>query len=175
MQDISYELISELPDRLMQVDTYWTETKNGTFAPARKNFDLMGIPASLVKFASVTDYNEATDQFTFRFFGTGFVDADGVEMTGKTHMDIPNPSLRNVVEELSRKVVTERKPCLAAIYASTSSGPKRIAFAGRWPLSDDGERVTGILTVADPELEPYDLNKVVSRSTHQQVKDVILK
>jgi hypothetical protein len=165
--EVSYKLIesSSLPESILAVDTVWRKASVDLFAPSRKTFDLMEIPSSHLRFASVTDYDPSSDQFTFRFFGTGFVEADGIEMTGKTHEDMPYGPLRDSVDELSRMVIAERMAAFTECSFLTPSGLKPFANAGRWPLSEDGHTVTGILTVADPLIDLYELNEILKGSS----------
>ena len=145
--------IREAPASLTKVHNIWTEVKGNCFAPPFRDFDLMLLPKELIPFTSVEDYLLETKGFRYRFYGTGLVKVDGVELTGKSHLDIPHSGLRDLVRELCQKVISEKKECLIHVMVPTLNSEEPIAIAGRWPLSDDGNHVTGILTVVAPLTE----------------------
>ncbi|MBT6096343.1 MAG: hypothetical protein HOH04_15765 [Rhodospirillaceae bacterium] len=154
--------VSDLPDELAVIHDAWLEAKGDAFAPTRMSFDLLNVPSRLLRFSSVSDYDASSDTFTFRFFGTGMVEADGIEMTGKSHEEISPIPLQKVVDEICRQIVVDKQANFTEFCFSSPDGESPFTIAGRWPLSEDGENVTGILAVADPDMDLFDLSETLS-------------
>ena len=155
--------LSETPVELRQVDAVWQAARGDCIAPSRRAVDLMTLPLPLIPFTSITDYDAATDAFTIRFFGTGLVAIDGVDLTGHRLEDTPHPGLRDTLLELFLDIVSTGHPNFAEFTFITLSGVSSMSVSARWPLSEDGANVTGILSVVHPEQHVYDLHKILSR------------
>ncbi|MBT4933699.1 MAG: hypothetical protein HOL66_08435 [Rhodospirillaceae bacterium] len=75
---------------------------------------------------------------------------DGDEMTGKNLLDTPHAGLRNILNNLFRKVVTEKRENFSEVQFISLSGVQRMSITARWPLSENGNDVTGVLSVVHP-------------------------
>ena len=140
----------DLPTEMRQVHEAWVKAKGRNIGPSRRDFDLLFIPLRSIPYSSVTDYSTDKDEFIIRFFGTGLVGLDGDEMTGKNLFDTPHAGLRNILNNLFRKVVTEKRENFSEVQFISLSGVQRMSITARWPLSENGNDVTGVLSVVHP-------------------------
>lgn len=153
--------LNDLPLELRRVHAVWRDARGAHFAPTRRDLDLMALPAALLPFTSVTDYDPRTDRFTIRFFGTGLVAIDGVELTGHDLMDTPHPELRATLNDLFREVVHTRRENFREFTYVSMKGVTSMSITGRWPLSDDGRTVSAVLSVIHPERDGRELNAIL--------------
>jgi len=153
--------LDELPDELQSVHATWNAARGRAFAPSRRAFDLLSIPVDHIPFTSVTDYDAEGDDFIIRFFGTGLVAIDGCEMTGKHLNETPHPALRETLLKLFRRVVDEKHENFAEFSYGLPGRPAPMSLTGRWPLSEDGAAVTGILSVIHPYQIARELNEIL--------------
>jgi|GEM_PF-1578004 len=154
----------DIPEELARVDELWKQACMENKLPSRNDIDLLKIPSSRLRFTSISDYDPGQDTFAYSFFGSGFVEVDGKEMTGKSHMDLPQPELGMVIDRVCRKVVSEKRECIASFSSESFLDGKVFAIAGRWPLSDDGKNVSAILTVAEPKDSVNRLKLAISQN-----------
>lgn len=152
---------TDLPEELKQVHKAWVEAKGSAIGPSLKTFDLFFIPLAHIPFSSITDYFAERDEFIVRFFGTGLVSIDGCEMTGKNLLETPHSGLRKTLEILFRKVVDEKCENFSEIQYDSTIGPQRLSISGRWPLSEDGKNVTGVLSVIYPLKDTQNLHEII--------------
>jgi len=153
--------LDDLPDELQTVHRAWNAARGRAFAPSRRSFDLLSIPADHIPFTSLTDYDADRDRFTIRFFGTGLVAIDGCEMTGKRLEETPHPALRDTLVRLFRRVIAEKRENFAEFSYGVPRRPAPMSQTGRWPLSEDAATVTGILSVIHPYQITRELNEIL--------------
>ena len=125
--------LHETPLELRQVDAAWHDACGRAFAPTRRALDLFALPASLIPFTSITDYDPDGDAFSIRFFGSGLAAIDGVDLTGHPLGDTPNEGLRDSLFELFRNVIETRGANFAEFHFVTLSGVSSMSVTGRWP------------------------------------------
>ena len=155
--------LTDLPEELKLVQDAWGQAKGSDIGPSRKAFDLLFIPLNLLPYSSVTDYFADSDEFIIRFFGTGLVSIDGIDMTGKNLSETSHPDLRRLLESLFRKVVDEKHENFSEFNFLSKSGTQRMSITGRWPLSENGIDVSGILSVIYLADDKQHLNEILGR------------
>jgi hypothetical protein len=128
---------------------YWTAQARGKFAPSWLDIDMLRLPAPLLPLCIVVDLAPDGGPISYRYFGSGVADLHGFELTRRTTDAIEPPELRNHIVSQYRIVERERRPVFFATEISVKDGHRLRHLMLRLPLSDDGDRVTGIMTFED--------------------------
>ena len=98
-REIGFE---ELPEPLHDGFDYWLSLKGKRLAPSWQEFDLLGLPASIIPYVTVVDRKVPLASSVYRFWGTGHVDAKGQDFTGKTLGDHPPGRVAEVQDEYGK-------------------------------------------------------------------------
>lgn len=143
--------ITELEsDAFRHVLETWERLRGARFAPSWREVDLTRLPGKIVPFICVADVQLDPEDFIYRFWGTGHTEVKGKDNTGKSVRAHDPPELGEAIFREYARVTRERMPLAfrhdlypelrhAAMYQDTL----------RLPLSDDGTRVTHVLSYAD--------------------------
>ena len=128
----------------------WTGLCGGRFAPMWRDVDLSRFPGDIIPFITVIDVSDSGDPFSYRFWGTGHTRVKGVDLTGKS----PQSMLPKVVADLIFQeftLVRNNKTPMSFVHdiRPQSDEASRIQETLRLPLSNDGQNVTNILSLAD--------------------------
>ncbi len=125
----------------------WHAAKGTRFAPARRDLPLDDMPPALLPRMAVIDFVGPPLDFFYRFFGTAMVKASGIELTGKTYYadGITGYGFANAA--LLPKLIERRAPLAHRVTWNSKRGLTWRTTALRIPLSEDGEAVTGAITV----------------------------
>lgn len=124
----------------------WLERRGDRWAPALKDFRLEDLPAPMLPWAVLVDVGPGKNAFSYRFWGSERCSLIGLELTGKTLADIPDPHMRegNMVEyEAIRRL---KVPMLCKTPIRTATGDSAVFESLRLPISNDGENVTQIFS-----------------------------
>jgi len=84
--------------------------------------------------------------FLYRFFGTHLVHVAGMELTGKRYFADQVVGFGAINETLVPELIARRAPMFHHFEWQSSRGVTYESKAVRLPLSDDGERITGMVT-----------------------------
>lgn len=138
---------------------YWDTLRRDRFAPSRWEIDPVKLKPVLPNITLV-EYDEAKDSFCFRLAGTGLFNLHNMEISYMPVSEIRPPQYRDLLHAHYKDVVVRRAPNAYEIYFTTESGLRRHYASLRVPLSDDGENVTGIMTLDSfcqrwDDLAPY--------------------
>ena len=128
---------------------YWQAQKKNHFAPSWENFDLMALPPEIIPFVTVVDVINRAADFVYRFWGTGHVNAKGMERTGASVSDHPQDRGPELFSEY-KLVFEEQRPIAFARRLVLPVGKlplNQISF--RMPLTQDGKNVDKIISVSD--------------------------
>lgn len=125
----------------------WSKLADGRFAPSRRDIHLDELPTGVLPRVAIIDFVGPPLDFYYRFFGTAMVRASGVELTGKTYYadGITGYGFANAA--LLPLLIERRAPLFHRVTWRTGKGLMYRTTAIRMPLSDNGEDVTGALTV----------------------------
>ncbi len=155
----------ELTDDLRSVHDYWKGVTGDRAAPKWSDFDLSLCPSRLLPTAIVLDVTDGEGSgggvYRFRFFGSGLRQAHGREMTGQLVTDLPHQGLGELLQEKFDAVVASKTFDFAEIGIEDERGFHGLQRSGRWPLSDDGQTITGIVSVIDMEISRREMEEVV--------------
>lgn len=136
---------SQFPETLAFVD-YWNAKRGQRFAPAWRDIDLMDLPAALIPRAVVADVVDGGRDFKYRFWGTWHLRFHGYEQTGKLTSGLEPPPYRDLIAGQYRQAVTARMPQLFVQRIPIRSSLWVQTELMRFPLSDDGEAITHVLS-----------------------------
>jgi hypothetical protein len=137
--DITGESIEQALD-------YWRSIKGADIAPSRKSFHIDELPPKLIPSVAVIDFVDEPMDFLYRFFGTHLVHIAGMELTGKRYFADHIVGFGAINETLAPELIARRAPMFHHFEWQSSRGVRYESKAVRLPLSDDGERVTGMVT-----------------------------
>ncbi len=134
---------------LSQAIEAWHGWRHERAMPAWTDVNLLDIPHPSLKMTLVLDIHYDPLKFHYRFWGTGLTRIHGLDLTGKTTNELPWPDFRALTEQAYRRVMQDRSPWL---YVGEYIKPYDAVgeeYVLRLPLSNDGERVDGIISVVE--------------------------
>jgi hypothetical protein len=138
-----------------EIFEHWNTVRGESFAPSWQGFDLIRLPANLIRYTHVVDISSDPFDVTFRFWGTGLSDVLYFDRTGQslltTNMGYLDERRRDQVLADYKTVIETRTPMPFLWDASVVREHARrlIVPTIRLPLSSDGETVTNIVTHFD--------------------------
>jgi len=163
---VTYLTVDDLPPTLLPVVEYWrAQTPDGAIGPPWRDFDLIKIPAPLLPYAIVMDCVGDTNDFTYRYFGSGLADGISADLTGKKLDRVPD-SVRKEIIQTYNDVIERREPVFLR-YDIDQDGERIVLQEGlRLPLSDDGRTVNKIFSIflypwTRLELRQGDVNRLL--------------
>ena len=142
-----------LPATLKAALTYWQSLPNDGIAPSWAQFDLMGLPYTLIPTTAVIDIADEIRHSTFRFWGSRLSLTQGHDMTGRSLGDLSPPTRRDSIIKAHKWVVRNRLPSTSSLGHDEQGEYIRMQIALRLPLSSDGETVDKIVVCVDYSAE----------------------
>jgi len=142
--------IDDLEGGFRQIFEYWLSLKGDGPGPGWREFNLMKLPTRLIPFTIVTDIVD-TEQgvMTYRFVGTDFRRVHGIELTGKSPLDVPPADLGRRLYDDLLEIIRQQKPAFSQHHLAEIKALEVLQRVVRLPLSDDGRRVTHIVSVVE--------------------------
>jgi len=132
---------------------YWNSLRGGAFAPSWEQFDLLALDPKSIPRVVVDDVHRDPLDVVVRFWGTGHVQRKGFDKTGKSIAG--TPTIRGPTAFSEYKWVVENRQPFASRDAvnllDTVGKPPFRQTLVRLPLSDDGDRVNHIVSLASWE------------------------
>jgi|GEM_PF-6293024 hypothetical protein len=147
-----FQTLTEITDTDITGETieealiYWRSIKGIDVAPSRKSFQIDQLPPKLIPSVAVIDFVDEPMDFLYRFFGTHLVHVAGMELTGKRYFADQVVGFGAINETLVPELIARRAPMFHHFEWQSSRGVTYESKAVRLPLSDDGERITGMVT-----------------------------
>lgn len=136
------------PDPVLEpVLAYWNRLRGARFAPGWRDFDLTQLSGRLLRDTVVVDLQAPPLPIKYRYYGSGVAQSHGFELTGKTSDDIFPEDLRRHIVGQYETVRAARAPKLFQSDIFVKDGVPMRNLVLRLPLSNDGETVTGVVTV----------------------------
>lgn len=136
-------------DILRRLADHWEQIRQPRLMPARRDFDPLDVPYAL-GFMSVVEVHRSPPRYFFRLDGTKQVELFGIDCTGRFADEILPRDHVALMNEAFGDVVESRAP---------RHHRRKVRFHERFidyevlilPLSEDGDRVTMLLTGIVPE------------------------
>jgi hypothetical protein len=132
------------PD-LKRALAYWTVKRQEHFAPVKKAMDPIDLVEVLPRIMLIDVELDPLD-FRYRLAGTGICDTHRTEPTGTRPRDLEPQSYGRLIHRHYCEAVESRTPILHLIVLDTFDRSRAYARL-LLPLSDDGLRVTGLMTI----------------------------
>jgi len=138
-------------DRFDQFLAYWDSLRGAAFAPGWKQFELWALPPAIIPYITVVDVHRDPLDFVCRFFGTGQTNRKGIDWTGKSLQSFPVQRGPSAFDEYRWVVDNKRPLTISDMVVFENAYSNRVPFEQhslRLPLSDDGQEVTQIVSLA---------------------------
>ena len=132
---------------LDQVIEYWNRVRGDRFAPTWRDIDLLALPDFARQGMMVVDVLAEEVDFRIRYWGIGLVDGFGIDLTGRRVTESEHGGVMNSFMTLAENLEAIRNPQRLIHRIVLPSGIPRLFPVVRLPLSDDGDRITGIISV----------------------------
>lgn len=130
--------------------SYWEELRAGRGWPAWKDFDWLRIPPEIIPYFAVVDVIHDPFALTYRFFGTGHARAHGIDLTGRSPLDmVPGDVGRSMFAQYKETAERGEPLLYLHVLAKASDGSEITETSLRLPFSSDGARVTQIVAFTD--------------------------
>lgn len=141
--------LADLPDFLRQGLDYWKSVKGDRVAPPWADFDLLALPTALIPFVIVIDVKQPLGQSVYRFWGTGHVDAKGIDRTAARVEGHPHGRSAVVVAEYAQVLERGAPMAFRRDVRLPDPRPMLTQVSLRLPLSSDGEHFDHIVSCCD--------------------------
>ena len=125
---------------LKQLYADWQARRRGRTMPAREDFDPLDLKYILGKLLLI-DVLQRPPHYRFRLVGTELVVRSGVDLTGKTLDDYPDPEYREFMRQRYTAAVVARCPLSSIQTPLVVDNRIRRYEALLLPLAADGETV----------------------------------
>lgn len=145
VQAVELDLVDAPYPDLKRALAYWTLKRQERFAPLKKAMDPVDLVEVLPRIMLVSVEPDPLD-FRYRLAGTGICDTHRTEPTGTRPRDLEPKSYGTLIHQHYCQVVESRTPILHLIVLDTFDR-SRAYVRLLLPLSDDGLRVTGLMTI----------------------------
>ena len=133
---------------LAELLAYWSQQRQGRFAPARRDIDPVDIP-QLLPHVALTEIIHSGDgtapRFRYRLAGTQIEERFGCSLTNRFLDELKRGAYLDFIEELYARMMAEKVPIYSENTFETDDLNKLQAKRLMLPLSDDGETVNMVL------------------------------
>jgi len=128
---------------------YWRELAGDRLAPTWRDFDMVRLPAALLPSTVVYDVVDDGRDFCIRYYGSGMTRVHGVDLTGRSPLDLPWRPLGEFLHREMKNVLVVREPEHLTYIYTKPDRPAELQSVLRLPLSDDGRRITHIVSLIE--------------------------
>lgn len=138
---------SVAPEKLFEkIEAVWRQAHGSRALPARGDINPAKLGNVLPNIALIDVVPSEPIDFRYRVVGQRLITAYGGNITGGTHRQFANPLRKEwpIFETFVRCMNTKLPQDIAAEFRNRNQALLS-ARARVWPLSDDGEHVTGLL------------------------------
>lgn len=134
-------------NEIYPVYQYWNDVRGERIAPTRREIKLDELPPKLVPAIAIIDFVDDPIDYYYRFFGTSLVQVSGMELTGKRYFADNIQGYGFVNEKLLPILIERKAPLFNSVIWQSIRGIEYETTAIRLPFSDDGQKITGAMTV----------------------------
>jgi len=132
---------------LLEVLDYWNRVRGEKFAPSLKEFKIDELAPSIIPCMTIVDFEVPPFDYRYRFFGSMVVQVAGMELTGKRYNADMIEGFGYVNAQIYPEMIEDPRPIVTRTTWLSLKSLQFIATTLRMPLSDDGKRVSGGVTV----------------------------
>ena len=139
--------MSVAPEKLFEkIEAVWRQAHGSRTLPARSDINPAKLGNALPHVTLIDVVPSEPVDFRYRVVGQRLITAYGSNITGGTHRQFANPMRKEwpIFEALVRCMNTKLPQDIAVEFRNRN----QVLLSARarvWPLSDDGESVTGLL------------------------------
>lgn len=137
----------ELPEALGACLAAWNAWRGERAFPAWRGVDLIDLPAALLPATAVVDVGAQPRTFVYRYWGSALTRLFGADYTGRPCGDLRPPEFRDVTIDGYEAVIERRAPLVFGRDYTTETKRRYHDLVLRLPLSNDGERITHVVSV----------------------------
>lgn len=137
---------------------HWLERAGGRWAPAWRDIEIMALPSALIPYVVVGDVTGDGD-LVYRYWGRGHTAYHDTDYSYKPLSDMTPLWVRELLVRQYARVIETGKPLVFETRYTGFDGP---LYSARLPLSNDGEKVTGVFGLAERRDTSSDLAKWVA-------------
>jgi len=139
--------LDETPPPMDAALAYWRDLTGERLAPSWREFDLAKLPPRLLPSTVVYDVIDDGREFRIRYYGSGMTRVHGVDLTGRSPLDFPWRPLGEFLHREMQNVLENRQPEHLTYIYTKPDRPAELQNVLRLPLSDDGQRVSHIVSL----------------------------
>jgi len=132
---------------LRAVFSYWRAQRGAHFAPSWDEIDMMTFPPAILPKCLAIDAIPDSLDFRFRYWGTGFTELHGYDLTGKLLSDISLDGAVEVLQEQYQEVMEHRLPRMSVNRLLTEKNLRIKNTSVRLPLSTDRQTVDKLISL----------------------------
>jgi len=131
------------------ITEYWTQLCDGAFAPSWKAIDLTKIAPKTLPRVCVVDVLLDPLDFVYRFWGTMITQMHKYDATGQSISTVPPADYGTVLVKQYKMVYETKNP--QTFYCEFENEHHLVSqyVVRRFPLSNDGVHVTGIMSIEE--------------------------
>lgn len=158
-----YETIDVLDPSFTDITTvsmHWDRARGGAFAPPWSAIDLSELPPHLVPRVCVVDVVPDPLDFVYRFWGTAITNMHKLDATKESVRTVPPADYGALLFDQYRSAYEAREPVTFACEFENDNGLIVRYVVRRHPLSNDGDRVTGVLSIEEHGKDRKDLTEL---------------
>lgn len=137
----------DLPEPLHDGLEYWLSLKGDRLAPSWQEFDLLGLSPTVIPYVTVVDRVVPLARSVYRFWGTGHVDAKGIDRTGKTLGEHPQGRAEEVLDEYGKVLERGVPVAFRRRIQLPEPRPMLTQMSLRMPLSSNGRTIDRFVSV----------------------------
>ncbi|MBO6519352.1 MAG: hypothetical protein JJ900_00565 [Rhodospirillales bacterium] len=159
----TFEILDDLSSAYADiafVTKLWEDARGKHFAPPWAAIDLMQVPSKAIPRICVVDVVPSPLDFIYRFWGTGITQMHDLDATRQSVTTVPPAEYSTILFKQYELVVTARTPMTYVCQFEDDKGLERRYVVRRFPLSDDGETVTAVLSMEEYGENNEDLKKL---------------
>jgi len=137
--------------RLVEFRQIWEEARGDRFAPSWRDLDFGAFPPGMLPYMYLIDVLKDPYRFRYRFVGTKVCDLEGQDYTNKFVHDLQPSTLAAAAVREFLKFTRNPEPVFFMMLADKNDPDQRLyrVYGGaRLPLSDDGETLSQIVSLA---------------------------
>ncbi|MCK6449612.1 MAG: PAS domain-containing protein [Alphaproteobacteria bacterium] len=142
-----------------EVFVWWQRARGSRAMPSRADIDLDALKRSLPRLLLIEVLDDPPD-FRYRLAGTQTYDIHGMELTGKSVLDIKPPAQHRRLWNDLCEMLDEKQPQLVRLRFTNQQGNARSYRVMRLPLSNTGDEVDHILVMQDFGAEGPELRQM---------------
>jgi hypothetical protein len=157
---------SELSDAQRAGLEYWRglPVHSGTEMPAASDFDLLGIPTSILPTTHIVDVINDGNDFRYRFWGSGFRAYLGYDGTGMSTATLMPAEIREPVRKAYADVVHARAPLAMLSEFERGGDMPRQGFQRfiRFPLAGPDGTVAQVVSLVEFLMDYHDAHNLIA-------------